>query len=130
LVEHQTFSNKSGIAIVRRRASSNAIITTRAAVEVDDHRFGAVHQAMLDNPLEQLGVRQSFAASQTPLPACSLGFTLRGQRRRKMLQSQARQNIGFDYLRGNFQEIDVAHRSEAQLPRTLLSRLPVMSQFA
>jgi hypothetical protein len=47
-----------------------------------------------------------------------------------MLQSQARQNIGFDDLRRNFQEIDVAHRPEAQLPRTLLSRLPVMSQFA
>ena len=52
LAVNRTVSNETRIVVVCRRAGSHAVVTARAAIEVDDHRRGAADVPAINQKVE------------------------------------------------------------------------------
>ena len=56
LVVFGTLANKTGVVVVCGGTGANTIVAARAAIEIDQHRFGAIEKAMVGEEVECAGI--------------------------------------------------------------------------
>jgi hypothetical protein len=130
VVKDDSLADKTGVAIVRRRAGSDTIIAAGASIQVNHHCLRSVHQAVLNDTLKQLGFRQRLTLGQ---PALGAVFFLCGchrrQWRRQLFGVQPRQDQLLHDFDRDSEDVHIADCPQTQLPGTLFSSLPIVNQF-
>ena len=105
-------ADEHGIAAVGRGAGAHAVVAPRAAVEVDEHRLGAVDEPLLDRPLHRRIVREQATRGH-------LGLALR-----RCLDLG--EHMRLEHVRRHPQHVDVAERGERGLQRQCLALAPAV----